>query len=203
MPAADRARPVSRMPRIRSSGANGWPCDDPDARRAARPVRGRARRRAPPATIVSTSSKKEKSLAWMPLNARLGEVDELRLRRIVGLRPAGRCAWSAGSSTPSERADDEPVRVGRRLRDEVAVGDLAVVAGRQEQVLAALALVGPGDAHVGDVALPDVVDEAQRVRRAPRSPSARRLEVEEVRAVGRSRCSRSARRCAEVARGSV
>ena len=44
---------------------------------------------------------------------------------------------------------------------EVAVGGLVLEAGRQEQVLAPLALVGSGEAHIDDPACPAVVDGAQ------------------------------------------
>ena len=186
MPARDASRRCRGCSRIRSSGANGWPWTIPIA--ASWPARsGSSASGGSSWTIVLTSSKKLKSLAWMPLNDDAGEVHELRLRRRVGRRERvdarGQQALDA-----AEGADHEPVRVGRRLGDEVAVGDLAVVAGRQEQVLAALALVGAGEAHVGDVALPQVVDEATTSSAAPRSRSARRRR-------GRGSSCRTSSRC--------
>ena len=112
----------------------------------------------------------------------VGEVQELRRRRVAGLRervdPRAHQILHA-----AQRADHQPAGVRRRAGDEVPVGDVAVVVGRQDQVLAALPLVGAGEADVGHVALPDVVDEAQRVRGRldHRRPVA--LEVEVVRAV--------------------
>ena len=66
-----------------------------------------------------------------------------------------------------------PHAVGPRFDDEVAVGHFTLVAGGQDQILAALALVGAGRAHIrrysGSTCHP--------VRRAPqaasRSPSGR------------------------------
>jgi hypothetical protein len=59
------------------------------------------------------------------------------------------------------------------------------MAGRDEQVLAALALVRPGDAHVRDVPLPQVIDEGQRVRRGLHDRRAICLQIQEGGAVGR------------------
>jgi hypothetical protein len=49
---------------------------------------------------------------------------------------------------------DHPVGVRGAVVDEVAIWNLAGVSGREEQVPAALAAVGAGDAHVGYVAEP-------------------------------------------------
>lgn len=65
-----------------------------------------------------------------------------------------------------EAAPQQPQDVGARPHDQVTAGDLAVVAGRQEQVLAALAPVRPGQADVDDPPLPGIVDHAQHARRA-------------------------------------
>ena len=53
--------------------------------------------------------------------------------------------------------------VGPRLDHVVAVRHVALVARGQHQVLAALALVGSGGAHVGDVAEVHVVEDAEHV----------------------------------------
>ncbi len=83
----------------------------------------------------------------------------------------------------TERPEDHPVRERRRPVDEVVVGHLAVVAGRQEQVAAALAAVGSGEAHVGHVAEPEVVDDAQRLLRRLDHHRPVGPQVEEHRAV--------------------
>ena len=71
-----------------------------------------------------------------------------------------------------EAAQHEPVAVGVGLADmgalEVASNlsrTLTLVAGGQQEVLAALALVGSGVAHVRHVVEPEVVDDGQHVRR--------------------------------------
>ncbi len=59
-----------------------------------------------------------------------------------------------------QAAIHDVVVVHRAPQDKVTfLGNLAGVAGRQEQVLAALALVGAGQAEVGDRALPEVIDQ--------------------------------------------
>ena len=60
-----------------------------------------------------------------------------------------------------QAAIHDVVVVHRAPQHKVAfLGNLAGVAGRQEKVLAALALIGTGQAEVGDRALPEVIDEA-------------------------------------------
>ena len=60
-----------------------------------------------------------------------------------------------------EAAIHDVVVVHRALQHKVAfLGNFAGVAGRQEKILAALALVGTRQAEVGDRALPEVVDQA-------------------------------------------
>ena len=70
----------------------------------------------------------------------LGEVQELRRRRIAGLRervdPRAHQILDA-----AERANHEPAGIRGRPGDEAPARDLAVVIGRQEQVLAPLTLV--------------------------------------------------------------
>lgn len=98
------------------------------------------------------------------VEVRVREVDEALLGRVrrrgerVDPRPEQ-------ALLTAQRSHQHPGGEGRRPRDEVSVGDVAVVTRRQEEVLAPVSLVASGDAHVGDVALPQVVDEAQRVLR--------------------------------------
>src|SRR4026207_963133 len=51
-------------------------------------------------------------------------------------------------------------RVGRRRHRDVAVGRLALAARRQDQVLAALALIHAGRPHILDRCLPGAIDTA-------------------------------------------
>jgi hypothetical protein len=51
------------------------------------------------------------------------------------------------------------------MRHVVALGHIAFITGRQDQELAALALVGAGVAKVGNVMKPVIVDDAEDVRR--------------------------------------
>ena len=76
--------------------------------------------------------------------------------------------------------------------DEVAVGDVAVVAGGNDQVLAALAAVGSRAAHVDDEAEPGVVDGARPATgRDLDDGRAVAIEVEDARRRRRCRCCRS------------
>ena len=65
-----------------------------------------------------------------------------------------------------EAAPRGPQAECRRLHDEVAVGNLATVAGRQDQELAASALVGPGESDVDHPAVPHVVERPQDLGRS-------------------------------------
>ena len=58
-------------------------------------------------------------------------------------------------------AHEEPVDVGGRLEHEVAVGHVAGVTRRQNEILAALAPVRAGDAEVTDIAHPCIVQHAE------------------------------------------
>ena len=70
-------------------------------------------------------------------------------------------------------ADDLPVAAGA-VRRSSRCGHVALVAGRQQQVLAALARVGAGQAHVGNPALVDVHRAARSAARAgARRPAGR------------------------------
>ena len=60
-----------------------------------------------------------------------------------------------------EGAHQQPVAVGARRYDVIAGRDFALVARRQEQVLAALAAVGTGEADVGDPEEAGVVDRPE------------------------------------------
>ncbi len=176
---------------MRASGANGWPLTMPIA--ASCPARSGSRVPSGSSWMISlTSSKKLKSLAWMPLN----DASAMFTNPVSG----GSSAWRQRVDPRREQrveavegADHDPVRIGRRLEHEVAVRNVAVVSGGQEQVLAALAAIGAGVAHVGDVALPQVIDEAQRVRTGTRSPSVRRPSGRGTWCRMWSRCSPSAR----------
>ena len=70
------------------------------------------------------------------------------------------------------------------MTDEIPLRDVAVVAGRQEKVFAAFALVGTHDAHVGDVTEPEVIDHAQGLFRRLYYERASGLEVQEHGPVG-------------------
>ena len=70
-----------------------------------------------------------------------------------------------GVAVDQEAAPEEEIAEGARAEDEVAVGHIAVVAGRQQQEFPALALVRAGVAHVADVVEPMVVNQAENVRR--------------------------------------
>jgi hypothetical protein len=114
----------------------------------------------------------------------LRDVEEDVVVRAVGLRE-GVDPRALDRGDPAERPQDRPSRERRGSVGEVAVRNLSVVVGREEEVLAARAVVGTGDPHVDDVAEPEVVDHAQRLRRRlddRRPPGA---QVEERRAVGR------------------
>ena len=71
------------------------------------------------------------------------------------------------AARPHERPQDEPLAVGAQAqRRHEAVGrQLALVAGRHEQVPAALALVGPDDPQVAHRPHPLVVEEPEHPRR--------------------------------------
>ena len=77
-----------------------------------------------------------------------------------------------------EAAHHDPVAVGARPEDEVALGHVAVVSRRQEKVLAALAAVEAGIAQVRHVAHEAVVDDAQDLRRRLDDCRPRLLEVD-------------------------
>ena len=72
-----------------------------------------------------------------------------------------RLTAAATSLFSHEAAIHDVVVVHRALQDVVALlGNLALVAGRHEKILSALALIGTGQADVGDRALPEVIDQA-------------------------------------------
>jgi len=79
----------------------------------------------------------------------------------------------------AQRADHQPVGEGGAPVGEVAAGLVAVIAGRQDEVLAARALVRASQAEVGDVAEPEVVEDAERVRRVLDDRRPVRFQVQE------------------------
>ena len=100
----------------------------------------------------------------------------------------------------AEGAHDQPVREGRGAQDGVAVGLRAVVARREQHVPATGTPVGSGEAEVADVAEPEVVDDAQGVRRVLHDEGPV-VEVEEHRRRRASRCSAVRKKAPELARG--
>ena len=112
----------------------------------------------------------------------LREVDELVVR--CGCLREGVDPGLFHGGDAAQGAEDHPVGERRAPVGEVAVRQVAVVAGRHEEIFAAGALVGTRDAHVRDVAEPEVVDDAQRLRRCLDHRRTPRLEVKECCAVG-------------------
>ena len=80
------------------------------------------------------------------------EARQLSLNRQVALKVLSGGLGLTGKAVQRFR------REGQRFRREVAGGDFALVAGRQDQVLAALAGVRTGEPHVHDPPLMVVVD---------------------------------------------
>ena len=119
-------------------------------------------------------------------------VDENVGRRVVRLRQRvdpgrlqeGDCLRRA-AALGLETADAEHDAESRRLRRHVAVRRVAVVIRRQQQELAALALVTAGRADTHDLALPQVGDAAEQHRR--RFDDHRAIPVEVDGAPGRRR----------------
>jgi hypothetical protein len=70
-----------------------------------------------------------------------------------------------GIPIDQEAAPDQPVAERAGFEREVSVGDLPIVARRQEQILAALPTVWTGIAKVGHVVEECVVDKTECVRR--------------------------------------
>ena len=101
-----------------------------------------------------------------------GEIKQLHLRRISGF-----CQWIHPQifleniharlrvAVLQERAKKHPVSEGLRARDKVAFGNVALVAGRQQQILSGLAFVRPGDTDVSNPALPTIIEHPQHARR--------------------------------------
>jgi hypothetical protein len=99
-------------------------------------------------------------------------VGELHRRRIGGLRELidlevllHRLDARLGRSIDQKGAEEEPVAVGARAHDDVTGRHLTLVAGWQDEVLAAFAAVLAGDAHIGHPAVPEVIDATQHLRR--------------------------------------
>ena len=111
------------------------------------------------------------------------DVDELNRRGVSGGRERVDLGLLHGWD-PTQGPKDDPVREGGRAADEIPLRDVTVVAGRQEKVFAAFALVGTCDTHVGDVTEPEVIDHAERLLGRLDHEGAGGLEVEEHGAVG-------------------
>ena len=117
------------------------------------------------------------------VEAELGPVQPLVVPRSVGLdQRVDPGLLHVGHAAKGPQHD--PVGRGRAAVGEVAVRDLLLVAGRQEQVAATLALVGSGDAHVGHIPEPEVVDHAQRPGRRLDHRRPPRVQVEHGGAIG-------------------
>src|SRR5271169_1927705 len=71
----------------------------------------------------------------------------------------------SGIAINQEAARSEPVAEGAALKDEVALRHVALIPGWQKQILATLSLVRARIAQVGDIAKPEVVDDAKAVGR--------------------------------------
>src|SRR5271166_2249875 len=71
----------------------------------------------------------------------------------------------SGIAIDQEAARSEPVAEGAALKDEIALRHVALVPGWQKQILATLSLVRARIAQVGDIAKPEVVDDAKAVGR--------------------------------------
>ena len=93
-------------------------------------------------------------------------VDELRLRRMSGLRErieldplaVGDCLGDISVTAALKVGPKECIAlVGRGRHGDVSGGNVVFVAGGQDQVLAAFSLVDPGGADVLDGGLPAVV----------------------------------------------
>ena len=188
----------SRMPRIRVVGFERSATDDADRRQLTGPF-GIERAFGFLLDDLVDLLEEAEVVGMNAVERRLGHVDEPGLGRVGGGRQRIDPRRQQGVQ-PIEGADHHPVRIRRRLEHEVPVGNLALMVRRQEQVLAALTAIRPGVAHVGDVALPQIVDEAQRVRRALDHRRTVALEVEERRPVGRLRVRRQHDRCRRAAR---
>src|SRR5208283_4154956 len=69
----------------------------------------------------------------------------------------------SGITIDQEAPGKEDIAERSALKDEVALRHVALVPGRQEQILATLSLVRAGIPQVGDVAKPEVVHDAEAV----------------------------------------
>ena len=146
-------------------------------------------------TSSSTSSKNEKSLAWTVLKASSAMLTNSFSRGLVGLGERIDPRLLHRRHAP-ERAQHHPVRERRRAVDEVAVGLLALVAGRQEEVLAALR---PGRARRCPCRRRSGTRSRRRrtaTRAAPRSPSGPTPAGRGTSCRRWSRCSASGTGCA-------
>gem|GEM_PF-4334928 len=101
-----------------------------------------------------------------------GDIDELHRRRVVRLRQwidlgkfLGALDGRFGVAVDQETAPEEDIAESGGAENEVALGHIAFVAGRQQQEFPALALVRAGVAHIADIIEPVIVDDPENVRR--------------------------------------
>ena len=98
-------------------------------------------------------------------------VDELHRRRVGGVGELvdlevllDRFDAGLRGAINDEGAKDEPIAVGVRPQDEIPRRHLALVAGRQDEILAAFAMVFSGDTDIADPAIPEVVHQSEHFR---------------------------------------
>ena len=124
--------------------------------------------------------------------SQLGHVQVRRRRRVVRLRqrvdPRLHDVRHAAEGT-----HHQPVRVRRAAEREVPLGLLPLIPGRQGDVLPAGASVRAGNPEVGEVTEPEVVNDAQRVRRVLHDDRSA-AQIEEHRPIGRLRVRRQEER---------
>ena len=108
-----------------------------------------------------------------------------RLRQRINLDLLHQRDGLVGLSVHLEAAQEVIDAVGRRLDDEVTLGHLARVTRRQEQILAALALVRPERADIHEPALQRIHRRPEHFRRRFHDGRAVRLQIEKAHAIHR------------------
>ena len=101
-----------------------------------------------------------------------GAVDKFHRGRIRGIGEVvnlemllHRFHAGLGGAVHDEGAEHKPVAVGAGLHHEITFGDFTFVAGREDEIFAAFAVVFAGDADIGHPAIPEIIEQAQDHRR--------------------------------------